>query len=141
MKKIIKGKLYDTDTAQRLGWWDNGLAAMDFSYCEEYLFVKKTGEYFLYGTGGPMSKYSQPINDNNWSGSEMIIPLSYDAARDWAETHLREDEYQAIFGEVSEDAGRVALNLSLPGHVAALLRQRASEAGVTVSQYVASLVK
>lgn len=141
MKKIIKGKLYDTETAQKLNWWDNDLPTTDFEYCEETLYQKRTGEYFLLGHGGAMSKYAKPTGDNNWSGGSMIVPLSYDAAREWAEKHLNEQEYQAIFGEVFEDAGRVALNLSLPGNIAALLRQRASEAGVTVSQYVASLVK
>lgn len=141
MKKIIDGKLYNTETAQKLNWWDNDLPTTDHEYCEEALYQKRTGEYFLLGHGGAMSKYAKPTGDNNWSGGSMIVPLSYDAAREWAEKHLNEQEYQAIFGEVSEDAGRVALNLSLPGNVAALLRQRAAEAGVAVSQYVASLVK
>ena len=49
MKKIIKGKVYDTDTARELASWANGGNWRDFSHLEETLYRKKTGEYFLHG--------------------------------------------------------------------------------------------
>ena len=58
MKKIINGKKYDTDTAQELASWDNGGGWRDFHHCEETLYRKKTGEFFLFGEGGPMTKYA-----------------------------------------------------------------------------------
>ena len=47
MKKIIRGRQYDTDTAQRIGSWDNGLSGTDLEYTSETLYRKRTGEFFL----------------------------------------------------------------------------------------------
>ena len=46
MKKIINGKKYDTDTAEQIGYDNNGLLCSDLSYIEETLYKKKTGEFF-----------------------------------------------------------------------------------------------
>lgn len=102
MKRIINGKLYNTATAKEIGAWSNNYNYGDFSYCEETLYLKRTGEYFLYGKGGPMSKYSQSCGQNSWSGGEEITPLTETEAREWAEKHLDADEYIEIFGEPEE---------------------------------------
>jgi hypothetical protein len=54
MRKIIDGKLYDTDKAKRVGgpWSPAGFGPGDFDWCEEALYRKRTGEYFLHGEGG-----------------------------------------------------------------------------------------
>lgn len=102
MKKVINGKMYNTETAKAVGYYDNNLPRNDLGYCEETLYKKKTGEFFLYGIGGPASKYSKPVIDLNWSGSESIIPLSNEEAKKWAETNLDTNKYEKIFGEVEE---------------------------------------
>lgn len=102
MKKIIKGRLYDTDTAHNLGSWDNGLATTDFMHCSEILFKKKNGEYFLYGSGGPMSVYSEAIGSAGWAGGSDIIPFTEEQARKWVEEKMTSDEYCALFGPVEE---------------------------------------
>lgn len=102
MKKIINGKMYNTETAKRLGEYDNGYAINDFSHVYEALYLKKTGEYFLYGKGGAMSKYSEPCGSNCWCGGKRIIPLTESEAKEWAERKLDADEYVEIFGEVEE---------------------------------------
>ena len=102
MKKIINGKLYNTETAVTLGSYTSEGAARDFGYFEETLYRKKTGEMFLYGEGGPMSHYSVSCGQNSWSGGEKIIPLTDGEARKWAEQHLSADEYIVIFGDVEE---------------------------------------
>src|SRR5690606_41772958 len=48
----------------------------DFRFWSEELYRKKTGEFFLYGEGGPASKYGRKIEQNTWSGGEQIIPLT-----------------------------------------------------------------
>lgn len=101
MKQIINGKKYDTETAKKVGSWSNGYSYSDFSSCTEELYRKRTGEYFLYGIGGPMSKYSQSYG-NTTSGGEKIIPMTDAEARKWAEKHLDGDEYEEIFEEVEE---------------------------------------
>lgn len=102
MIKIINGRKYDTETAKMVGSWDNGYPTSDFNYCSEKLFRKKTGEFFLFGDGGAMSKYSMSCGTNNWCGSCEIIPLSEDGAKQWAEEHLDGDAYIEIFGDVEE---------------------------------------
>jgi hypothetical protein len=101
MKKIINGKKYDTETATPIGQYNNGKAVNDFRYYWEQLYRKRTGEYFLHGKGGPMSKYAHSAGDG-YDGGEKIIPLSQDEAREWAEACLDYDDYVAAFGEPDE---------------------------------------
>lgn len=100
MKKIINGKKYDTATAKAVGEWDNGYCG-SHQYCNETLYLKRTGEYFLYGEGGPASKYCTYYGSMRSAG-EDIIPLTESEAREWVEKHLTADNYEEIFGEVEE---------------------------------------
>ena len=132
MKKIINGKRYDTETAERVGS-DSYSYPNDFHYWEEELYRKKTGEFFLYGTGGPLSKYREQISLNNWSGGSKIIPLAYAEAQKWAEEHLSGDEYETIFGVV-EDLSRTTITLSVSSAAADMLRKYAAKAGKSISE-------
>jgi hypothetical protein len=75
----------------------------NFSQFSETLYRKKTGEFFLYGEGGPMTKYAVAEGSNSWRGGSRIMPLSFHEAREWAEEHLSGEEYEAIFGKVVEE--------------------------------------
>lgn len=97
MKKIINSKLYNTETATEIGCWDNNLGSRDFNYCCEYLYIKKTGEFFIYGYGGPMSKYAEPAECGGWSGGGEIHPISENEAMLWAEKKLSADEYLKLW--------------------------------------------
>lgn len=101
-KKIINGKLYNTETATLIGEWDNGYHISDFKYCEEKLYRKRTGEYFLSGEGGGLSQYSKSYGDNSWGYGYAIIPLSEKEAKQWAEDRMSANKYIAVFGEVAE---------------------------------------
>ena len=48
MKKIINGKIYDTDTAKEIDSISHGDGPRDFRYYHEVLYRKRTGEYFLF---------------------------------------------------------------------------------------------
>lgn len=100
MKKIINGKKYDTDTATLYVDRDNNCTG--FSHTYEALYLKKTGEFFLYGHSGPMGKYARAVGDNTVSGGSDIIPLSFEEARQFAERYASVDEYERLFGEVEE---------------------------------------
>lgn len=101
MKKIINGKKYDTDTAKILGSAGYSHPG-DFGHWKETLYHKRTGEYFLHGIGGAMSKYARRTGLNEWSGGEKIIPLTREEAQKWAEKHLNVEEYEEIFGACEE---------------------------------------
>lgn len=135
MKKIIMGKVYDTATARQLARIDTGSTA-ELSFWSETLFQKRTGEYFIHGEGGPMSRYAVSVGQNEWGWGEKIIPLSPDKARAWAEEHLDGDEYEKIFGIPDEDAGRVTLCVQIPADLDARIRQRAADEGITISALI-----
>ena len=101
MKKIINGKMYNTETAKELESYWNGYSERDFNYCYEVLYVKKTGEYFLACEGGPMSPYAGHYGDMRGYGEE-IIPMTEEEAKEWAEEKLTADEYVKVFGEPEE---------------------------------------
>lgn len=101
MKKIINGKVYNTETAKELASRWNGRSERDFNCITETLYRKKTGEYFLHGEGGPNTSYAKRFG-NSWGYGERIIPYTEEEAKAWAEKHLDGDEYIDIFGEVEE---------------------------------------
>lgn len=140
MKKIINGKMYSTDTATRVGMWENGYRPSDFTYCSENLYRKKTGEFFIYGEGGAQSKYAESHGDNSWGGGEQIIPLSYPAAQKWAEENLSADDYEKVFGEVSEDDSKVTATFSIPADVLKTAKRNAAKEGLSISAYVEKML-
>lgn len=139
MKKVINGKVYDTDTAREVGCFDSGAGDRLFGWSET-LYVKRTGEYFLFGEGGPGSKYSVRTGVNNTTGSAKIFPLSYDDARKWAEDNLNGDEYIAEFGEIPEDDANAKLTLYLPASTIERAKRKAAQDGTTLSAYIESLI-
>lgn len=141
MVKIVKGRKYDSETAREIGRYSNAGGWRDFSHYEETLYKKRTGEFFLHGAGGPMTRYAERVDQNSWSGGSDIIPLTYEDAREWAEKHLDADVYEAEFGVVEEDGSRAALNLSLPISLIDTLRREAVEKNVTLSALVESKLR
>lgn len=104
MKKIINNRRYDTATAQEIATYDDGKGVRDFSHVEEALYQKRTGEFFLYGIGGPASWCAHACPTGGYDGGEKIKPLSEEEARQWCEDRLDADEYEAIWGEPEEIA-------------------------------------
>ncbi len=141
MKKIINGKVYDTETAKELGIWSNMSDYGNFAQFSETLYRKKTGEFFLHGEGGPMTKYAVAEGSNSWRGGERIMPLSFGGARKWAEEHLDGSEYESIFGAVAEDTSRIQACYSLSADTVETIKRRAAELGISASAYIDRLVK
>ena len=140
MKKIINGKVYDTETAQMLGDWDNGHYTNDFAYCAETLYRKKTGEYFLFGEGHALSKYaSHSGNSSGWG--EKIIPLSYNEAQEWAEEKLDGNDYVSIFGDPEEDDSLTPFNQTISAGAAAKFRKAAQARGISQRQLLEELIE
>lgn len=142
MKKIINGKTYSTDTAKAVGEYTNGIGSRDFSRFDECLYRKKTGEYFLYGEGGPMTRYAVASGSNSWSGGSRIMPMSYDEAKDWAEKHLTPEEFEAEFGEVDEgpDDGKRVVSIYVNATKWDAAKREAARRGIGISEYIESLI-
>lgn len=95
MKKIIDGKIYNTDTAELIGEYSFSNRT-DFRYVEERLYRTKKGAYFLHGEGGALSPYAIQLS-NGSTGGETIILMSLDAARNWAMEKLDSETYLMFF--------------------------------------------
>lgn len=141
MKKIINGKKYDTETAHEVGSWDNGLYSSDFGMMAETLYRKLTGEYFIYGYGGPATRYAEAEGNGSYGYGESIEPLTVDAAMSWAEERLGTDEYESEFGEVGEGDGDVAVSFRISEAARTILKREASRTGRTQSSIVDGLIR
>ena len=140
MKKIINGKRYDTETAEKMASWDNGMYG-SFGYVEETLYRKKTGEFFIYGKGGARSQYAELVGSNLWSDGSAIMPVSFKNAQKWAEEHLDGDEYEAIFGEVEETDEKRTATFSLTEATIERIARIAADKGITKSEVIEQLIK
>ena len=68
MKKIINGKIYNTETATKL--FENGTGnTANFTDWYEEFYVTKKGAFFMKFWGGAMTRYSESFN-NGRSRSE-----------------------------------------------------------------------
>lgn len=101
MKKIINGKMYNTETAKCLSEWSNGHYG-DLTYVEETLYRKRTGEYFLYALSGAAGKYAEKTSYNNWSGGDRVISMTENEAKSWMEANGTAEEYIVAFGKPEE---------------------------------------
>ena len=94
MRKIIGGKLYDTETAELI-------CVNDIHDCYEcwhiyeHLYKKVTGEYFLFRTmiGDGDAEY-----ELNWTLQHMFQALSKDETKKWMESYATVEEYEQEFG-------------------------------------------
>ena len=137
MRRIIHGKLYDTDSAiyiARDAHYNCGLDDW-----EEVLYKKESGEYFLYGWGGPGTIYAD-INFGETDEGEHLIPLSTEEARRWMEEHATIDEYEHEYGPVSEDDTGELIETLIPIRLHKKLLRMAYERDVSVAELIDWLV-
>jgi hypothetical protein len=105
MKKIINGKRYDTSKAIEIGSASGGGPVGDFSHWSATLYrTPRSGQYFLHGEGGPMTRWSVSVGQNEWAGGEDITPMSREEAFAWAQEHLEPKEVEDEFGDLIKDA-------------------------------------
>ena len=98
MKKVIDGKLYNTETAEEIANWSNSYGYSDFNHCKETLYRTKKGAWFIYGVGGALSRYNQAV------GNAYIRALTPQKAQEWLELHDLVDELEEYFATSIEEA-------------------------------------
>lgn len=101
MRRIINGKVYDTATATLVGDYQH-LDCRDWEYEREELYIKSTGEWFLYCEGGPNSRYGERCGANRRCSGEVIKPFAKGQARKWLEDNNYIDKYIEYFGQPEE---------------------------------------
>ena len=96
-KQVIGGILYDTEQAEEIADYWNGLGQNDFNNLSETLYKTEKGNWFIYGEGGAFTKYAIPCNGNMTTGSDAIIPMSDQEAQEFLEEHSDPETYQTYF--------------------------------------------
>tara|TARA_Y100000034_G_C6890427_1_gene409484 strand:+ start:1772 stop:2098 length:327 start_codon:yes stop_codon:yes gene_type:complete len=103
----VNGKRYNTETSKLIAEWDNGHYITDFHHCEETLYKTKKGAWFVVGTGGALSSYSQSVGSDGYSGGSGVRVLTPEEALEWVEGKdlSREEEImEEHFSDLLEDA-------------------------------------
>ena len=103
-KDNINGVAYNTKTAETIAHNGSGktINHSDERWFTETLYRKKSGEFFLYGSGGIFTKYAKQTGPNSWERSEAILPLTEDEVREWAMNNLGDDGYRDICQKIEE---------------------------------------
>ena len=102
MRKIISGKVYNTETATLLAEHDNGLPYSDFKFRVGKLFRTQKGAFFVYNQGGAFTDMSVSVGNNGRGGSSDITALTeseaMELASEWhAERLIGADELEAVY--------------------------------------------
>lgn len=122
MKKIIRGRVYDTETAKQIGY-DNDNPTGNW---KETLYRKKTGEFFVQ-------------HWDAWNGGK-IDPISFNTAKEWLEKHGSAEQYAEVFGEPDENEEDVLLGIRVSAVAAAKLKRIAAETGKPQNRIVEELI-
>ena len=102
MKRIVEGKVYDTETAEEIATYEPFSDRTKFQWWSETLYRTKKGRYFKYGIGGPMSKYAETF-PGGATGGEVIVPLTDKEAFEWLASYFPEKAIE-LFPEQVEEA-------------------------------------
>ena len=82
MKKVIEGKLYDTDASLHICKLPcDTTNSGDFAWHETSLYRSKGGRFFIAGHGGPRSQWREQVEQNSWFGGSGLLPVSQEEAR------------------------------------------------------------
>jgi hypothetical protein len=137
MKKVINGKVYNTDTAECLFLTksrdvfekpSNGPhREFEPGHWTTYsLFKTKAGAYFLYTM-------------NEGENAPQINGLCYENAKKWAKLNMDEEKYKKYFcGEKQQGKSRIELYLS--NNNIAKLEMLKSKTGKSISQIIDGMV-
>jgi hypothetical protein len=103
MRKVIDGKVYNTETATVVcDISPSGFYSGDFRYENTYLYKSPKGTFFISGTGGPLSRWAVPEGNNGHRGGSGLYVIDDDEARGFCERHGSASEFEAAFGEPEE---------------------------------------
>jgi hypothetical protein len=73
IRKVVDGKIYDTETATEVATHDNGLGRNDFTFEWLGIFRTKGGAWFLSGETGAIGRFREQIGDGYASGKVLEV--------------------------------------------------------------------
>lgn len=101
MRKVIDGKVYDTETA----FWICDVSGRhdsdrgDFRWNDTGLYRAPKGAYFIAGEGNAMSRWARHYGQSERGPGSGLEVVSEDEARELVEEHASADIYEVVFGE------------------------------------------
>ena len=102
MRRVVKGRVIDTDRMQKLAEVKFGNLT-DYNYVWEELFYDaQTKSFYLYGRGGAASRYAEAVGVNQWSEGEKLMKITKGLALQWLEGNgiTVTDEIEKVLEEV-----------------------------------------
>lgn len=96
MKKVINGKLYDTNTAEEICDFYNNMTG--FKQYSKTLMKTEKGQYFFFEDGGALSCMCEPCG-NGQTGSSNITLCTEEEAEEFAQKNDI-DVAEQEFGEI-----------------------------------------
>ena len=82
MKKIIDGKVYDTNKANRVcEVLSSTQNHADFGWHDTELYRTAKGRFFVAGKGGPSSMWAERVDQNSWQRGEGMSAVREVEAR------------------------------------------------------------
>jgi hypothetical protein len=81
MQRIIDGKRYNTETAEKLADLPAMEYSSDFRYHSTAIYRTKNGRFFIAGHGNAGSRWAQPTGSNGYGPGEGLRPLNDGEAR------------------------------------------------------------
>jgi len=123
MKRIIKGKLYDTDTAKLI------YKQQDNEFTKA-LYQKQTGHYFIL----------YEINSGIPEIKPTITPVSYEQASLFAKKFMPKETYDFHFGSSSAEDKIISTTIRMSEKMHRILKQLAVENNCTSSEFVTRLI-
>lgn len=127
--KTYAEKKYDIVTSERIGSYTTGKGE---SWLEETLYRKRSGEYYLKGSGG---------DDTRWRGTDGVQPLCRAWAESWVFERLGREEYDRIFARPAEPKKKQRITLELPADTYARLTELSESAGVSKTRVIEKLLQ
>ena len=131
MKKAIGGKIYDTGKAKFISEYKSGEGST--AICEK-LYRKRTGEFFLYCTGGADSIYGVKGRGFTRLAGETLIPVLAGEANQWSIEKLGTPL-------PAYEEGTTILSVVIPVYLMQHLKDLAEKEGINLSEYVRKVLE
>ena len=103
MIKVIDGKRYNTESAEKVFRYWNGYSVSDFKHREKTLYRTAKGAWFIHHVGGALTDMAVSVGNNGTGGSEAIEPVCDGDAYRFLEAHSDEPDAAAAIQEYFAD--------------------------------------
>jgi hypothetical protein len=103
MRKVIDGRIYNTETAQFVcDISPGGYSQSDFEWEDTALYQTRRGAFFIAGRGNARSRWAVRVGQNGWGSGSGVELQTEEEAKRLVERHAKPDVFVEVFGEPEE---------------------------------------